>query len=134
MLRNKIVARYQGGKVLKGHTANFDPTKPSFHVVLIDAAPDTKPVEVRVAELKAVFFVTDFAGDAKRYDAQAFGDWKPAHGRKIRVVFEDGETLVGTTQGYDPARPGLFIKPADAASNNERCFVVLRATKSVVYV
>jgi hypothetical protein len=55
-------------------------------------------------------------------------------GRKIRVDFQDGETLTGTTQGYDPSRPGFFVIPADAGSNNERCFVVTRATAQVSFV
>jgi hypothetical protein len=50
------------------------------------------------------------------------------------VVFQDGETLVGTTQGYDPTRPGFFVIPADPASNNDRCFVVTRATKTVSFI
>jgi hypothetical protein len=54
--------------------------------------------------------------------------------RKIRVVFADGETLVGTTQGYQPGRPGFFVVPADSGSNNDRCFVVSAATKEVSFV
>jgi hypothetical protein len=50
------------------------------------------------------------------------------------VVFGDGETLAGTTQGYDANRPGFFVMPLDPGSNNERCFVVTRATKEVVFV
>ena len=134
MTPSKIVARYLDGRVLRGYTANFLPAKDYFHLELVDAPPGAKPVEVRVAELKAVFFVKDFTGDSKRYDAQATEEGKPTAGRKIRVTFGDGETLVGTTQGYDAARPGFFIKPVDAASNNERCFVVARAAKAVSFL
>lgn len=63
-----------------------------------------------------------------------FSKERPVPGRKIRVVFEDGEVLLGTTQGYDASRPGFFIIPADAASNNERCFVVRIATREVTFV
>jgi hypothetical protein len=48
-------------------------------------------------------------------------------GRKIGVVFKDGEVLVGTTQGYDRSRPGFFVVPADAESNDERVYVRLAA-------
>ena len=41
------------------------------------------------------------------------------------------EVIVGTTQGYQPGRPGFFVYPADAASNNERCFVITAATRRV---
>ena len=134
MIQNKIVVRFQDGRILKGQTGDFLPTKPVFHLTLADAAPDAKPLEVKVAEIKAIFFVKDFAGNRERQKVQEFPAGKPVVGRKIRVVFQDGETLVGTTQGYDASRPGFFVIPADPASNNDRCFVVTRATKQVSFI
>ena len=134
MIQNKIVVRYQDGRIRKGQTGDFLPTKPVFHLTLADAAPDAKPLEVKVAEIKAIFFVKDFAGNRERQKVQEFPAGKPVVGRKIRVVFQDGETLVGTTQGYDATRPGFFVIPADPASNNDRCFVVTRATKQVSFI
>lgn len=49
------------------------------------------------------------------------------------MTFKDGEVLVGTTQGYQPGRPGFFLEPADRASNIERCFVVAAATREVSF-
>lgn len=134
MIQNKIVVRYQNGRVVKGTTGDFLPTKPAFHLTVADAPRDAKPLDVQVAEVKAIFFVKDFVGNPERKNSQEFPAGKPVVGRKIRVVFEDGETLVGTTQGYDPLRPGFFVIPADASSNNERCFVVTRATKQVSFI
>ena len=133
-MQNKVVARFQDGRLLKGTTGDFLPAKPSFHLALADAPPTEKPAEVAVASLKAVFFVRDLAGDAQRRDVAEFPQDRPLVGRKIRVVFKDGETLVGTTQGYDPSRPGFFVIPADARENNERCFVVAAATSQVSFV
>ncbi len=31
-----------------------------------------------------------------------------ADGRKIKVVFKDGEVLAGTTTGYQPGRPAFL--------------------------
>ena len=42
-----------------------------------------------------------------------FDPSRPLSGRKIKVLFKDGETIVGTTQGYQPGRPGFFLVPAD---------------------
>jgi small nuclear ribonucleoprotein (snRNP)-like protein len=134
MIQNKIVVRFQDGRILKGQTGDFLPTKPVFHLTLADAPPDAKPMEVHVAEVKAIFFVKDFAGNRERKKLQEFPAGKPVVGRKIRVVFQDGETLVGTTQGYDATRPGFFVIPADPASNNDRCYVVTRATKQVSFI
>jgi hypothetical protein len=84
-----------------------------------------------LSELKAVFFVKDFIGDAQYNDRKEFAAAQVPVGRKVTVRFRDGETLVGTTQGYDRSRPGFFLVPADPHSNIERCFVVGGATAEV---
>ncbi len=134
MIRNKIVVRYQDGRILKGFTADFAPNKKFFHLTPMDAPPGTKPLEVRMSELKAVFFVKDLSGNPKHDERKEFESSTPVIGRKIQVIFKDGETLLGTTQGYQPNRPGFFLIPADAESNNERCFVVSVFTQEIRFV
>ena len=134
MIQNRIVVRYQDGRILKGYTGDFLPTKVAFHLTPLDAPASTKPTLVRVAELKAVFFVKDLVGNPAHRERLEFRTDKPAVGRKIRVVFNDGEILVGTTQGYDPTRAGFFVVPADAESNNERCFIVGSAAAKVSFI
>lgn len=131
---NKVVAHFQDGHVLKGVTNDFLPAKDRFHLVPLDSPPATKPSEVIVSELKALFFVKDFGGDPTHKRSQDFDPKKAAGGRKIRVNFKDGEVMVGTTQGYQPSRPAFFMIPADAQSNNERCFVVTAATSGVSFI
>jgi hypothetical protein len=128
---NRIVARYQDGHVLKGVTNDFLPAKDRFHVLPADSPAGTKPAEVIVAELKALFFVKDFTGHPDHKRSQEFDPRKPVNGRKLKVTFKDGEIMVGTTQGYQPGRPGFFLVPADLEGNNERCFVVAAATSEV---
>lgn len=135
MAQNKVVVHYQDGRILKGFTGDFLPTKPTLHLTPADAPPQSKPVEVRVADIKAIFFVKNLMGRPQPYKRrQEFDPGKPAVGRKIRVVFKDGEILVGTTQGYDSSRPGFFVIPADTESNNERVFVVTGATHKVSFI
>ncbi|MFZ3065358.1 MAG: hypothetical protein WA277_08765 [Nitrospirota bacterium] len=131
---NQIVIRYQNGQIMKGVTNDFLPAKDRFHITPFDSAPNSKPLEIVVADLKAIFFVKDFAGDAVHEEIKQFDPSKPAPGRKIRVVFKDGEVIVGITQGYQPERPGFFVLPADGQSNNERCFVVTSATREVTFL
>jgi hypothetical protein len=128
---NRIVAHYQDGHVVKGVTNDFLPAKDRFHVLPVDGAPGTRPAEVLVGDLKALFFVKDFAGRPEHQRSQVFDPKVPLSGRKIRVSFKDGEILVGTTQGYQAGRSGFFVIPADPQSNNERCFVVASATSQV---
>jgi hypothetical protein len=89
---------------------------------------------VQVSEVKAIFFVKDFTGNREHKEAKEFAASKSAGGRKIQVVRKDGETLVGTTQGYDPKRTGFFLIPADPSSNNDRSFVVKSATQKISFI
>jgi hypothetical protein len=134
MIQNKIVVRYQDGRVMKGITSDFMPNKDIFHILPVDAQPHEKPLPVPVRELKAVFFVKNFAGDPQYQDVKEFNPNKPVTGKKIKVVFKDGELLIGTTQGYQPGRPGFFVIPIDPGSNSDRCFVVSSATNQVSFV
>jgi Ca2+-binding RTX toxin-like protein len=134
VIQNKIVVRFRDGKIIKGYTGDFLPTKPAFHITPLDAPDGTKPFLVQVADLKAVFFVKDLVGNPAHSERLEFRPDKPPVGKKIRVVFNDGEILVGTTQGYDPTRVGFFLVPADHESNNERCFVVGSAAAKVTFI
>lgn len=127
MAASQVVVRYRDGRLVKGTTSNFLPARDRFHV----QTPEGQMVAVAQDELKALFFVRDFKGDPTRKESSQFSATRPALGRKIRVVFADGEEIVGTTQGYQPNRPGFFVFPADAGSNNERCYVVTAATSRV---
>ena len=133
-LRNQIVAHFSNGQLLKGVTNDFLPHKDQFHVTPAEAPPGARPVEVRVAELKALFFVKAFGGKPGYKDRQEFEPGKVVSGRKIRVVFKDGERLIGTTQGYQPGRAGFFVIPADPQSNVDRCFVVSGSTTEVAFL
>ena len=117
--------------MVKGSTSDFVPAKEAFHVAEADAPKGTRPVLVQVKDLKAVFFVKDFAGRPDYNPTNEFEGVRMPPGRKIRVVFSDGEVIVGTTQGYQPGRPGFFMVPADSAANIERCYVVAASTADV---
>jgi len=128
-LQNKIVVRFEDGRVVKGHTADFLPSKPRFHVMPREGGA---ACEVAVADLKAIFFVRDFDGRADHVESLKFSG-SPT-GRAMEVVMADGEVLVGTTNGYEPHRQGFFLVPADPDSNNVRCYIVTRAVRSVTPV
>jgi hypothetical protein len=134
MIQNKIVVRYQDGRINKGVTNDFSPGKDLFHLFPVDALPETKPFTVSMHELKAVFFVKTFEGSPGYNKKKEFEADKTVIGRKIRVIFKDGEILVGTTQGYQPNRPGFFIQIVDPQSNNERCFIITAATQEVSFI
>jgi hypothetical protein len=133
-MNNKIVARFADGRILKGSTADFSPSREHFHVSTSAAPSGFKPVRVLVKDLKALIFVKDFAGNPRHEEVKEFGPDRAVSGRRIKVVFKDGEILVGTTTGYQPGRPGFFLVPADPASNMERAFVVAAATGKIAFL
>jgi hypothetical protein len=131
---NKIVARFADGRVVKGTTADFFPTKDVFHLREANGQPGTTQVEISTKDLKAIFFVKAFEGDKTHVQRNEFDPSRPSTGRRLKVVFQDGEVLVGTTTGYQPGRAGFFLVPADADSNIERCYIVAAATRDVSFL
>lgn len=130
----KIVVRYADGKVLKGFTHSFFLNKPNFLVFPTSDQLANKATEVHVKDLKALFFVRDFEGNPTYNEDKRFSEDKRPIGRKVEVIFKDGEVLVGTTVGYDPFRPGFFLYPVDPQSNNLRVFAVSSAVRKVRYL
>jgi hypothetical protein len=123
---NKVVAHFLDGQLLKGTTANFSPAKDRFHI----ACDGGKAIEVRVNQLKALFFVRELAGNPAHHGRKEV-DGTKGFGRKVRCEFKDGEILRGFAQTFDPSRPGFFLVPVDPAENNERVFVVTSGVKKV---
>lgn len=126
MMQHKIVSHFLDGRILKGVTCNFRPERSSFHMQLDNTG---EQVEVHVDELKSVFFVKDLVGNKDYQERQEVE--RRGYGRRLKVKFVDGETIVGYTQGYSPDRPGFFMAPADPESNNDRIFVVRTSTEAV---
>lgn len=126
-LKNRVVVRYKTGRILKGYTWDFIPTKDAFH--LADAADERTVTEIAVKDLKAVFFVKTFEGDRQHEPDYTLESFRTVPGIKLRISFTDGETIYGTSNAYSPARKGFFVLPADPSGNNERVFIVTDAAK-----
>jgi len=130
----KIVVRFADGRIVKGYTHDFYPNKPLFHMASSIDDISKEEAIIQIKDLKAVFCVKEFTGDASYNEKKAFCATDQAHGRKIEVQFKDGEILVGTTVGYTPDRLGFFLLPVDAKGNNERVFIVSAAVKKVHFI
>jgi hypothetical protein len=127
-MQNRIIVRYSDGRILKGTTADLFPNKAVFHLTDKDGG-DTR--EINIVHLKAVYFVKSFEGNPgylEKDDIERTG-----LGRKIKVTFKDGETLIGYTQGYAPNRDIFIVFPCDPDSNNEKVFVVTKSTSAVSF-
>ena len=129
-MRSKLVIHFLDGRLVKGWSPDLFPNKPIFHVT--DWKTEEKK-EVRLTDLKGIFFVKDYAGKTehskRRYDIERAG-----LGRRVRVHFKDGETIEGYTNGYSPDRLAFFLFPPDPEDNTERILVVTQATDEVKLV
>jgi hypothetical protein len=125
--KNLVVARFADGSMIKGSTDDFFPERPLFH---IQTKEGTK--NVRMRDLKAVFFVRSLAGDPTHNKSREFtAASENEQGRKVAVLFKDGELMTGHTLTYLPGKQGFFLFPADREGNNLRVYVVTTATKAV---
>ncbi len=128
-MSKQVVARYQDGRVVKGTSMDVDPNKPVFHV-----KPEGGPaLEVRMGDLKALFFVRSLQGNPARNDAQTLdpADPRSRGSTLVRLGFADGETLTGLSIGYPPKKNFFFVLPVDPQSNNVRVLVNREAVTSM---
>ncbi len=123
---NRVIAHFRNGRLVKGTTLDFFPTKDKFHVT--DESGNVHAVHV--SELKAVFFVKDFDGDSKYTERKGFFS-KQTHGKKVLVEFTDGEVIFGYTLSYSTKGLGFFMFPGDPSCNNNKVFIIHSATKRV---
>jgi hypothetical protein len=131
---NRVVARFIDGRVVKGTTVDFSATREFFHITDPIPVQGWNRTEIFVRELKALFYVKDFDGDPQHVEKTALDSPPPASERRVEVVFDDGEVLSGTTGRYRGVGNGFFLVPADAQSNNERCFIFDEATRDVRFM
>jgi uncharacterized protein DUF6982 len=117
-----VVARFIDGRIVKGVSLDVDPGRPTCH---IKQEGQRQMVEVKLADLKALFFVKTLAGDSGHQEASTLdpGDARARSFSTIAIEFKDGECIVGLTARYPPIRPFFFVVPVDTASNNVRILV-----------
>ena len=131
--RNRVVVHFKGGKLLKGFTHDFTPTKGVFHLTSEREEDKGRVYELELEELKAVFFVKTLDGDKDYVEKKRFEEVDEARlrGLKIRVEFYDGEIMRGISLGYSKGRSGFFILPVDPEWNNERVYVLASALRDI---
>jgi hypothetical protein len=128
-VQNQIIVRFGDGKILKGTTADLFPNKAVFHLKDNDSGALQ---EIGISSLKAVYFVKSFEGNPEYHEKTDIE--RVGLGKKIKVHFKDGETLVGYTQGYSPNRDIFIVFPCDPDCNNEKVFVVTKAADMVSFI
>jgi hypothetical protein len=131
--RNKVVAHFADGRLLKGYTHDFTPARETFHLTSQLEEDFGTTYEVNVTELKAIFFVKTFKGNLGYKEKKRYEEVDASHlrGMRIRVEFIDGEVIRGISLGYSKTKKGFFVVPVDPRSNNERIYVVAASVRDV---
>src|ERR1043166_4690483 len=124
-----IVAHRIDGTVAKGTSLDVDPKRPTCH--LLPEAGEAS--EIALADVKALFFVKSWSGDSTRNDAKqaVIGDSRLLGAKQVRVVFADGEEVVGLMNRFPPITPYFFMLPIDPLSNNIRILINSAAIKEM---
>jgi len=131
--RNRIVAHFKDGHLLKGYTHDFNPVKETYHITSELEQDKGKIYEIVCSDLKAIFFVKTLTGNVNYKEKKRFDevDTSNLRGIKIKIEFNDGEVMCGISLGYSKNRKGFFIVPVDPQSNNERVYVIANSVRDV---
>ncbi|UCG77284.1 MAG: hypothetical protein JSV21_06730 [Nitrospirota bacterium] len=128
-MQDKVVLHYLDHTLIKGITSNFSPVKSFLHVQDHETQAISK---VYLSDLKAVYFVKTYEGNPKHEEVP--DSTRDELGRKVKLVFKDGEILYGYTQSFTRDLQFFNVFPADPQSNNERIFVNRKATETIKLV
>ncbi|MBI3812470.1 MAG: hypothetical protein HY283_09750 [Nitrospirae bacterium] len=137
---DRAVLHLRAGKLLKGLLSGFTPTADTVRLQF-ETEPAKAAIEVKVSDLKAIYYVRSLSGNKQYKKKRYFGSIE-TKGKRIMVRFKDGEILCGFIEGElpwkdgfltlsDPDLKGFFIFPADPESNNTKVFVVTTAVEDV---
>lgn len=129
---NRAVIAFADGRRMRGYICDFSAIKDSFRLSPEEDPLQKKSAEVKMKDLKAVFFVRSFDGNRGYQESHTVESQR--HGRRLEVTFQDGEKLVGTSEAHNPRKLGFFLFPADGKSNNSRIFIVNRKVRKVKFV
>ena len=120
-MANVVVARFADGRLLKGSSLDVDHNRPTCHI----READGTMTQVKLADLKALFFVKSTEGDSAHVDGRDIAPVDPRlrGSRLVEVSFRDGEKIVGLCTRFPPKLPYFFMVPVDADSNNVRILI-----------
>jgi hypothetical protein len=117
----QVAIKFLNGQVQKGSIEDFQP--PTGKVILDSAEGRT---EIVLSDLKAIFFLREPNTLPVKEEALKHG------GTKVKVLFADGEELVGYTYAIKLQEEGFFLFPISKTDNNERVYVIRKNAIRVI--
>ena len=124
-----VVAHRTNGTIAKGTSLDVDIKHPACHL----RTQAGEVIEILLADVKALFLVKSFTGESTHHESKEpqVGDSRLVGARRVRVVFEDGEEVVGLMNRYPPITRFFFMLPMDPESNNIRILINGAAVKEM---
>src|SRR5574340_929744 len=98
----KTVTRLNNGNLLKGFMKDFSPNR---NELTIEETGVDRKHQLKIEDVKAVFFVKSFEGDHEHRERKSYGIAK-IKGQRVFVKFRDGESMVGFLEGEVPWERG----------------------------
>lgn len=121
MMADQLILRKRDGSMLR--CTSRIPFSAAFHqITVLDESG--KLLKIPLSDLKAIFFVKDFEGNAHYKAGKEFGEGSPKAGKVYSVSFHDGEVIKGRVLNLAEENRGFFLYPADPLDNNEKVFIV----------
>jgi len=97
-------------------------TPETLHVRLFES---NTVEEISIKDVKAIFYVHNFDGDANHKEMSFYGKSPIVHGIWMRVQFLDGEVIEGIV--HNSIRylvdPGFYLVPTHPGSNNKLIYI-----------
>ncbi|MFQ5670794.1 MAG: hypothetical protein ACE5HD_09800 [Acidobacteriota bacterium] len=135
-MREKLVAHFKDGEIVKGYSGDFISGRDPFHLFSPEG-PVASSRRIGVEEMKALFFVRTWGrppGRALRVYRFGPDDGKEEPGRRAVIRFRDGEKIWGYVLGQQTAGKGFYLVPADPVGNNLKVFVVESSVEHIEYL
>ncbi|MGA9752934.1 MAG: hypothetical protein WBS54_14220 [Acidobacteriota bacterium] len=120
MFDEKLVVHFLQGGTIQGFGENFLPGE--GEILLQDLQGKIHHIELRT--VKVICFVKDFRtvrAEGDRKDTQFL--YQAMSGRKLNLVFKDGEHLEGTASLRERPTQGFFLTPLSDQTNNLQIYV-----------
>jgi hypothetical protein len=134
--RHKAVITRRDSSVIKGYLcsdepcrlgelANGTPLNLHEHLHVKFQSEDGSPLDLQWSDVKAVFFVSDFAGSSEREPVLFYSRGPEVGDIWTELTFHDGEVIEGYVSNslHHVIADGFFLRPTDPGGNNLLIYV-----------
>jgi len=127
----QVVGKYRDGRLVRGFTNDFSPSKPYLHVSPAPQAEETQFVSM--IQLDALFFLRD-ARDTAPDENETMRDMATSRGRRVALALPNGKEMIGSTLSYSSDGSGFFVHPIDGFSGAVRVFVTQSGVRNIRFL